>query len=194
VVVGHELHPQPGYPFAVSLEIEYELSAGGLRVSTTATNVGAESCPFGLGFHPYLRPGTPTVDTATLQLPARSVLGTNERSSVHGTGFDFLQPRAVGDTVLDTCFADLERGEDGLARVLLGDPTAGASTTLWVDGAYDYLMLYTGDTRPDVSRRSLAVEPMTCPPQAFRTGEGVVVLKPGESIVATWGISPSRIA
>ena len=191
VVVGHELHPLPGYPFAVSLQIEYELSGGGLRVSTTATNVGAESCPFGLGFHPYLRPGTPPVDTATLHLPARSVLGTNERSPVQGTDLDFLQPRAIGDTRLDTCFADLERGEDGVARVVLGNPTSDASTTLWVDEAYGYLMVYTGDTRPDVSRRSLAVEPMTCPPQAFRSGEDVVVLAPGESMAATWGISPS---
>jgi aldose 1-epimerase len=191
VVVGHELHPQPGYPFAVSLEIEYELSGGGLRVSTTATNVGAESCPFGLGFHPYLRPGTPTVDTATLHLPARSMLGANERSPVHGTDLDFLQSRALRDTRLDTCFADLERGEDGLARVLLGNPTTDASTTLWVDEAYGYLMVYTGDTRPDVGRRSLAVEPMTCPPQAFRTGEDVIILAPGESTAATWGISPS---
>jgi len=192
VVVGHELHPQPGYPFAVSLQIEYELSAGGLRVSTTATNVGEESCPFGLGFHPYLRPVTPTVDTATLHLPARTVLGANERSPVHGTDVDFLQPRAVGDTVLDTCFADLERGEDGVARVVLGNPPSDVSTTLWVDETYGYLMVYTGDTRPDVDRRSLAVEPMTCPPQAFRTGESVIVLVPGESTAATWGISPSE--
>jgi aldose 1-epimerase len=191
VVVGHELHPQPGYPFAVSLQIEYELSGGGLRVSTRATNVGAESCPFGLGFHPYLRPGTPTVDTETLRLPARSVLSTNERSPVHGTDLDFLQPRAVGATHLDTCFGDLERGEDGLARVVLGNPTTGASTTLWVDETYGYLMVYTGDTRPDVNRRSVAIEPMTCPPQAFRTGESVVVLAPGAATAATWGISPS---
>jgi aldose 1-epimerase len=191
LVIAYELHPQPGYPFALSLRIEYELSERGLRVSTTATNVGAESCPFGVGFHPYLRPGTRTVDTATLHLPARTVLGTNGRSPVQGTDIDFLQPRGVGDAVLDTCFADLERGEDGLARVVLADPTNGASTTLWVDEAYGYLMVYTGDTRPDVSRRSLAVEPMTCPPQAFRTGESVIVLEPGESTAATWGISPS---
>jgi aldose 1-epimerase len=191
IFVNHDLHPQPGYPFALSLQIEYMLSERGLRVTTRATNVGAESCPFGLGFHPYLRPSTPTVDTATLHLPARTVLGTNERLPVHGTDLDFLQPRAVGDTVLDTCFADLERGQDGLARFVLGNPTTGASTTLWVDEAYGYLMVYTGDTRPDVNRRSLAIEPMTCPPQAFRRGESVVVLAPGESTVATWGISPS---
>jgi len=191
VVVGHELYPQPGYPFAVSLEIEYELSVGGLRVSTTATNVGAESCPFGLGFHPYLYPGTPTVDTATLELPARSVLDADERSPVDGTELDYREPRAVGGTVLDTCFADLDRGEDGLARVVLANPGTGRSTTLWVDEAYGYLMVYSGDTRPDVSRRSLAVEPMTCPPQAFRTGESVIVLAPGDSMTATWGLTPS---
>jgi aldose 1-epimerase len=192
IFMNYELHPQPGYPFAVSLQIEYRLTERGLRVTTSVANVGAESCPFGLGFHPYLRPGTPTVDTATLHLPARSVLGTNERSPVHGTDLDFLEPRVVGDIALDTCFADLERGEDGLARVVLADPVAGTSINLWVDEAYGYLMVYTGDTRPDVSRRSLAVEPMTCPPQAFRTGEGVVVLAPGESTAATWGISPSE--
>jgi len=186
-----DLYPQPGYPFALSLQIEYRLSEHGLRVTTRATNAGTDPCPFGLGFHPYLRPGTATVDTATLHLPARSVLGGDEPSHVHGTEFDFLQPRAVGGTVLDTCFSDLQRGEDGLARVVLAHPATGASTTLWVDDAYGYLMVYTGDTRPDVSRRSLAVEPMTCPPQAFRTGESVIVLAPGESTEAAWGISPS---
>jgi aldose 1-epimerase len=191
LVVGHQLHPQPGYPFAVALEIEYELSERGLRVSSTATNVGSDPCPFGIGFHPYLRPGTPTVDTGTLHVPARSVLSTDARTPVHGTELDFLKPRALGATRLDTCFTDLERDEDGLARVVLADPTTGASTTLWVDEAYGYLMLYTGDGRPDVARRSLAVEPMTCPPQAFRTGEGVIVLAPGDSMTATWGLTPS---
>jgi aldose 1-epimerase len=58
---------------------------------------------------------------------------------------------------------------------------------------YLYRMLYTGDDRPDVRRRSMAVEPMTCPPQAFRTGRGVVRLDPGDSFRGTWGITP-RVA
>ena len=53
-------------------------------------------------------------------------------------------------------------------------------------------MLFTGDPLPDVSRRSLAVEPMTCPPNAFRTGEAVIRLEPGESATGTWGISPGE--
>jgi aldose 1-epimerase len=110
---------------------------------------------------------------------------------VDGTTLDYREPRPVGATRLDHCFAELARDDDGVARVTLTRPEAGSSVTLWADDAYAYLMLYTGDDRPDVNRRSLAVEPMTCPPNAFRSGEGVVVLEPGDSVTATWGLSPS---
>ena len=59
-----------------------------------------------------------------------------------------------------------------------------------MDEAYRYLMLFTGDPLPDVDRRSLAVSPMTCPPNAFRTGEAVIRLDPGGSFTSTWGLSP----
>jgi len=66
-----------------------------------------------------------------------------------------------------------------------------------MDGGYRYLMLFTGDALPEAERRrrSLGVEPMTCAPNAFRTGEGLLVLEPGESFAAAWGIvSSSRIS
>jgi len=58
---------------------------------------------------------------------------------------------------------------------------------VWADDAWPWLQVFTGDL-PDVGRRGLAVEPMTCPPQAFRTGEGVVRLEPGETWSGEWGI------
>jgi aldose 1-epimerase len=196
VVLTHGLHPQPGYPFALELRIAYALSADGLRVETTATNAGDEACPYGAGAHPYLAPGTPTVDTAILRLPARSVLATGADGApggatpVDGTPFDYRSPRPLGPTVLDHCFTGLERDHDGRARVTLADPGSGRRVSLWVDEHYSYLMLYTGDTRPDVARRSLAVEPMTCPPNAFRSGEDVLELAPGAAATGAWGISP----
>ena len=199
VVVRHGLHPQPGYPFALAISIEYVLSADGLRVSTTATNVGADPCPFGAGAHPYLRPGSLMVDLATLHLPAQSVLHVDAdgipvcAAPVEGTEFDFRRPRALGETRLDHCFTDLEPGDDGLTRVTFASPANGTGVMLWVDEAYPYLMLYTGDDRPDVSRRSMAIEPMTCPPQAFRTGKGVVRLEPGDSFRGTWGLAPGGV-
>ena len=91
--------------------------------------------------------------------------------------------------MLDNCFTDLERDDDGLARVELRNPESGAALALWVDETYPYLMVFTGDPLPDVARRSLAVEPMTCPANAFRTGTSLIHLQPGESFVSTWGIA-----
>lgn len=195
VVMAHLLHAQPGYPFSLALGIEYLLSQDGLRVRTTATNVGPDPCPYGCGAHPYLTVGTSTVDLTTLRAPGRTVLRCDERgiptgaASVEVTEYDFRQPRPIGATQLDHAFTDLERDEDGIARVELRDPDGGGMVTLWLDESYPYLMLFTGD-RPDVNRGSLAVEPMTCPPNAFRTGDGVIRLDPGASITSAWGISP----
>ena len=194
VVMQYDIYPQPGYPFSLAVSVEYALSERGLRVTTTTANVGTRSCPYGCGNHPYLRVGTPTVDSVTLRAPARTVVSSDERGipvgsqSVEGTEFDFRRPRPIGATRLDNAFTDLERDEDGLARVSLSEPDGGGRLALWVDEAYRYLMLFTGDPLPDVARRSLAVEPMTCPPNAFRTGEAIIPLEPAGSVTSTWGI------
>ena len=99
---------------------------------------------------------------------------------VDGTEYDFRRPRAIAGTVLDHAFTDLQRDGDGLARVELRDATGAGGLTLWVDESYPYLMLFTGDPLPDVGRRSLAVEPMTCPPNALQTGEALIRLAPGK--------------
>jgi aldose 1-epimerase len=194
VVLQHGLHPQPGYPFSLALAIEYALTEEGLRVQTTAENVGSEACPYGAGAHPYLTVGTPTVDPVVLRAPGGTMLRSDERGipvgsqSVEHTEFDFRGGRPIGGTRLDNCFTDLDRDGDGRARTELRDP-AGGNVTLWLDEGYRYLMLFTGDPLPDVARRSLAVEPMTCPPNAFRTGEALIRLDPGESFTCSWGIA-----
>jgi aldose 1-epimerase len=194
VVMEHVLHPRPGYPFTLLLGIEYSLTVQGLRVEVTATNEGRERCPFGAGAHPYLTVGTETVDPVLLRVPARTVLESDERgiptgrSAVAGTVRDFREPRPIDGAVLDHAFTDLERDADGLARVRLTAPAGGSAVELWVDESYPYLMVFTGDPLPDVERRSLAVEPMTCPPDAFNSGESLTVLEPGESVTCAWGI------
>jgi aldose 1-epimerase len=164
IVMEHELRAQPGYPFPLALSIEYALTDIGLTVRTTAENVGRAACPFGSGNHPYLTLGTP-VDALTLHAPARTVLHADERglprssAPVEGTEYDFRMPRSIGATVLDHCYTDLDRDERGLARVDLRDPDAGSGVTLWLDGSYHYVMLFTGDPLPDVARRALRSNP-----------------------------------
>jgi aldose 1-epimerase len=194
-VMEHLLHPQPGYPFSLRISIEYALSDHGLQVRTTATNLGTEPCPYGSGAHPYLTLGTATINRLMLRVPGRTVLRSNERGlpigavAVEDTEYDFRQPRPIGATTLDHAFTDLERDQDGLAHVELRDPEHGTQVSLWVDQSYPYLMLFSGDPLPNVNRRSLAVEPMTCPPNAFRTRDALIRLEPGSSFTGTWGIT-----
>jgi aldose 1-epimerase len=196
VVVRHVIHPQPGYPFEVDVRVEYALRPTGLTVTTTATNVGAEACPYGNGAHPYLTLGMPTVDSIVLRAPGRSVLVSDDDGiptgtvAVGGTEYDFLEPRPIGSAKLDNAYTELERDDDGVAAVDLHHETSGAGVTVWLDETYRYVMLFSGDPLPDVNRRSLAVEPMTCPPNAFRTGQDVVRLEPRASFTSTWGIAP----
>ncbi len=192
VVFEHVLHPCPGYPFSLALRVEYSLSDEGLTVRTEATNIGSGTAPYGAGSHPYLAVDSEVVDDVELRVPAATVLCADERGIPVGggpvahEGLDFREPRAIGSIELDHCFTDLVREDDGRARVGVGP------TTLWADESYPYLMIFTGDGLPDVERRSIAVEPMTCAPNAFRSGDGLIRLEPGEGHVARWGISPGR--
>jgi aldose 1-epimerase len=195
-VLEHVIHPQPGYPFRLELAVEYTLAETGLTVEITARNGGPDPCPYGCGQHPYLTLGTNVIDTLELEAPGRRVLLADDRDlpvgseDVAGTDFDFTAARRIGETQLDHAFTDLGREADGRAYVRLRDPVTDASLALWVDETFPYLMLFTGDSLPDVNRRSLAVEPMTCPPNAFRTGESLIRLEPGESVTSRWGIVP----
>ncbi|TMG41996.1 MAG: aldose epimerase [Chloroflexi bacterium] len=197
VVMQLLLHPQDGYPFTLSLAIEYRLSQRGLAVQTTATNAGSQALPYGAGHHPYLTVGTERIDDARLRIPALMYLEVNDRQiptgraiPVQGSTVDFLELRPIGSTKLDTAFASLVSDADGLTRVELQAPSGRPSLMLWMDKSYRFVMAFTGDALPQVDRRrrSVSLEPMTCAPNAFRSGDGLIVLQPGQSTSANWGI------
>ncbi|GAB3154963.1 aldose 1-epimerase family protein [Micromonospora sonneratiae] len=197
VTVRCDLPAQPGYPWPLRLQTAWRLDADGLRVTHEATNLGDTVAPFGLAAHPYLRLPSVAVDDLRLRVPARSRLLMDGRglpigsAQVAGNGYDFTTPRRIGDAVLDTTFGDVEAEPDGGSSVTLtsGDGTAGV--TVWADAAFGWWQVYTGDTLAGPrQRRSVAVEPMTCPPDAFRSGRDVIMLTPGRPWSADWGIRP----
>ncbi|HWX52680.1 MAG TPA: hypothetical protein VNY34_05270, partial [Solirubrobacteraceae bacterium] len=195
IVMGARLLPLAGYPFALELRIAYELGEAGLTVSTTATNIGQRACPYGAGQHPYLAPGRGTIDACHIEVPAATRIITDDarklpigREPVAGTGYDLRRRRLVGDQQLDEAFTDLGRDQDGAATAVLWGPD-GARVELWVDERYPFLEIYTGDgLGAGRSRRGLAVEPMTCAPNAFQSGEGLIRLEPLESLTTRWGV------
>lgn len=196
VTMTHVLHPQPGYPFALFLSIEYGLSDAGLSVITTACNVGMSSCPYGAGARPYLSVGTDVVDEAVLKIPANQWLPSDARGlpagvePIGGTRYGFRSPRPIGEAQLDTGYTALIRDPDGCARVTQQGQVGKPGVVLWLYESYGYVMAFTGDSLPEPGRRrrGLGVEPMTCAPNAFQTGHGLRSLAPGESCVSRWGV------
>ncbi len=195
VVMATRLHPLKGYPFLLDVQVEYTVSDVGLAVTTTATNLGDRAAPYGAGQHPYLSPGTGLVDDCTLQLQAATMIDTDNerqlptgRKPIGGTPLDFAAGKALGGQRLDFPFTDLTRDSDRRAWVRL-TAADGSRVELWADDSYPIIELYTGDTlAPDRRRRGLGTEPMTCPPNAFQTGDGLRRLDPGQSATSSWGV------
>jgi aldose 1-epimerase len=198
VRVGFVLHPQPGYPFALGLEIEYRLENSGLIVSLTAVNLGGEPLPYAAGHHPYITAGEAVIDTARVRVPAARAVVVDQRQlptgdiDVVSAGLDFRETRVLGPTRLDTAFTDLERDAEGRAWVEMFAGGSDRAVRVWMDSSYTHVMLFTGDSLEDESRRrrGLGVEPMTCAPNAFASGLGVLTLAPGASHSSAWGIAP----
>lgn len=195
VVLRHVLLGRPGYPFCLELDAQYQLSAdNGLQVSITAGNSGSTPAPYGTGSHPYLATGTTGIDDCELTLPGGLWLPADQRGipsgpvqDVAGTIFDFRESRPLAAARLDHAFTGLARDASGRAWARLDGE--GTQVAIWAGPGYQWLQVFTGDTLdPAHRRRALAVEPMTCPPNAFASGVDLLMLDPGDSVTHTWGI------
>jgi aldose 1-epimerase len=196
VTVGTVIEPRPGYPFRLAAAVDYLLAADRLIVTVRVRNAGREAAPFGAGMHPYLSVGTGqegSVRDVELTVPARTALDLERGLPTGGTHpFDGDVGR-IGERAFDDALTDLVRDDDGRARARLRGP--GGSLTLAVDGAWRWMQVFTGDSlRPGERRRSVAIEPMTCPPNALADGVDLVVLDPGADWAATWDLTWSPAA
>lgn len=187
-----DLVPQTGWPFEVSVEVTYALDAqSGLRVSTRALNHGTVRAPFGAGFHPYLCCGPTPLSDVALTVPASQRLVVDEAQvpvgtqSVERTEYDLRRGRALGKLRLDDGFTDLPAGG---AAVEFRAGRSGAR--LWFDETFRYVQVFTVEAFPGADCAGVAVEPMTCAPDAFNSGAGLIVLEPKTEWSGSWGITP----
>lgn len=195
VSLGVRVWPQPGYPFLLDLAAGYALGEDGLSVSLTASNAGDDALPYGVGQHPYVSAGTDVVDDAVLTVPAAEWVRCDERGlpvatePVDGTPYDFRSGALIRDTVLDTPYSALTRDGQGRVVVRLARADAAHGVEVWLGAGAAHLQVFSGDTlAPARRRRGLAVEPMSCLPDAFNSGAGLVTLEPGASYTLGWGL------
>lgn len=187
------LHPSPDYPFASEIAVAYHLGSLGLTVTTTVTNRDDVPIPVGVGFHPYLAVTTSTIEGCDLEVPATAYVASGERLlptgeilPVRGHALDFTTAKSINGHELNVTYTELVRDNAGLATVKIRDHNGGR-VELQVDRNFPYIQLYTGEDLARGRRRtSIAVEPMTCPPEALRSGKDVIVLEPGQHWAGSW--------
>jgi len=193
VTLALDIVPQAGWPFEVRVEVTYALDAvGGLAVTGVARNTGTGRAPFGAGFHPYLSTRGHGIGEVTVKVPARDRIVLDEAKvpvgmqSVAGTPYDLRRGRRLGALRLDDGFAGLSTA-GGRGAVQVRTRSGGAQ--VWFDETFRFVQVFT----PDLVAGGLpgvAVEPMTCPADAFNSGTGLIVLTPRDSWTGSWGIQP----
>lgn len=186
------VYPQPGWPGAIEATIEHSVGNEGVVTEVGVTNIGATAVPFGYAAHPYLTVGEDTVDDVGICVPAERYLAVDDRLLpldlilVEGRDEDLRTPAPLGSRRFDTALTGLSRGADGRWRARLERGERWAE--LWAGPGLDWIQVFTGNDRRDLS---IALEPMTCGPNAFNPGPthaGLVVLQSGESVSYRWGI------
>ncbi|WP_231367241.1 aldose-1-epimerase [Schaalia sp. ZJ405] len=190
--LGALISPRYGYPWALEAWVTYAVhSTRGLTVTLSAKNVGSEPAPYGVSSHPYLSVDGKTVDQCELTVPADLVLEVDENlapvatRSVTDLDVDFRSSHTIDARRIDHAFTGLPDTE---WTVSLRDPDTGLTSSLSAN--VPWVQVFSGD-HPALARSGAAVEPMTCPPDAFNSGEDVIVLAPGESHTLTFTISGS---
>lgn len=182
-----------------------------LRVHALARNIGQGPAPFGFGFHPWIHPGADSIDQAQLLIPADTWLETDERliptaarpfdtgtfvPTDHGPDEatcllckDFRALRSLGPAILDDAFGTPQRGGDGWSRVRLRGAD-DRTVIIGMDESFRSWQVCTGDELDsDLRRRAIAIEPLTCPPNAFAAGADHDVIDPHTELGVEWTIA-----
>lgn len=177
-----------GFPFKYSLEQEISFSEGNqLTVTTKIENKDIRSIPIGDGWHPYIKTGS-NVDDLSIEFPSKGQLIVDERmiptdEAIEFTNFNKLAPLA--GTFFDDCFLLDETMPEHVTTIV--DRDKSITIDVWQQGGdkgYNYLQIYTPPTRD-----SIAIEPMTCIPDAFNNEVGLMALAPNEQIILRYGVS-----
>lgn len=183
--------------------ITWALADDGLSAELTVTNISTEtahpstaSSPFGMGWHPYLSALGAPLDECTLSMPAATNLPLDPERllpagpEIPATEIIGKQQAMVGIT-LDHCFRlEASQNNDGPAahQIELRNAT-GSGARLWADECFGWCQVYTSPESAPTIGRAVAVEPMTCPPNALRSGESLLQLASASSTRFRFGIS-----
>lgn len=193
VAMSTSISQSESYPSDLVVDVSFTISTSGLTIKLQAKNVGDNSAPYGHSIHPYLVAEFDTkVDFWKLKMPAKEYMEVDPVRLLPAgiknvrDEFDFNMGRIIGPTFIDHAFV-IDKSNDNQSIELIA-PT-GSGVGMKYSGDLNWIQIHTADRENGAdSRCCLAVEPMTCPPNAFNSGIDLINLKPNDSHASTWEI------
>jgi aldose 1-epimerase len=185
VVLQYLLNQPDIYPGKLQLQVSYEIIEQGVEISVLSENVGELSAPYGVSIHTYLVAGAPIKNNElNLQIPADQFLEVDadrllpiKLQPVVGTNFDFINPKNISDLFIDHAF---KYSSNYPRSVLLLNKDGGGAEVIFDDQS-KWIQIHTADRDLQAdSRMAVAIEPMSCPPDAFNSGIDLIILEPGK--------------
>ena len=171
------------YPGKLSLNSFFKIENNQLQVKITAKNIGRKSAPYGISIHTYLVAGGIVKNNGlNLKIPADKYLAVDESRllpielrDVVNTKFDFQSGKAISDLFIDHAF---KYSENQPRQVELLNPQ-GDGAVIEFDDQSNWIQVHTADRDGgEKSRVAVAVEPMSCPPDAFNSKVDLIELAP----------------
>jgi len=183
-----------GYPWKYFVRFTFELKEHGFVCTTLLKNTDEKDIPIGDGIHPYFKTGS-LIDSWVFSLPKCEILEVDDRliPTQKVTVFtEYEHAKPFGDRKFDSCFVlDPLHAKDGIATLGIQDKEKGLRLSIWQEvgtNKYNYLQIYTP---PD--RKSMAIEPMSCAPDAFNNSLGLIILAPNNSVEFAWGANLTKL-
>lgn len=159
------------YPFEFALTLDVTVTRGRLTLDAEVSNHGADTMPYGLGYHPYF--AVSLADKARARVPTRASRAWDNVTK---------ETRALAEIALDVGEVDLHLLDHGGARADLALP--GGRVVVAGDDGWGRWVVWTLPGRDFV-----CLEPWTSPADALNTGDGLLTLESGASRVHRVSIS-----
>ena len=185
ITLEHILDMPKIYPGKLKLQIKYEFIDNYLEIKIDALNIGNKKAPYGVSIHTYFVAGQNLKNNQLfLQLPSSEFMQVDlERllplgiEKVDSTEFDFRILKQISNLFIDHAF---KADTDLPPRVrLINESKLGVE--LEFDESTKWIQVHTADRDgKEDARMAIAIEPMSCPPDAFNSALDLITLEPNE--------------
>lgn len=154
-----------GFPYDFDIIMHYTIKEDQVNLDFEISNTGKEAFPFALGWHPYFK--TNDLSNNTLSFKTSEEILCNENMIPTGTkkigDFDDFK---ISNTHFDTCYV--------MNSHLITLKTQQYIAKINIENKnQQYVQLFT-----PALRDCIAIEPMSCIPDAFNNGKGLSELSP----------------